>query len=66
MENNFKSESCNPDIHVDTHLDFKLDGWPASAALITLCLSGVLIYGIKVWGDVHSIRSAFTIQPSRI
>ena len=38
------------DIAVDAHFDFKLDGWPASAALITLCLSGVMIYGIKVWG----------------
>ena len=54
MENILKTELCNPNISVDTHLDFKLDGWPASAALITLCLSGVIIYGIKVWGDIHS------------
>jgi len=39
------------DIAVDAHFDFKLDGWPASAVLITLCLSGVMIYGIKVWGQ---------------
>lgn len=35
------------DITLDTHFDFKLDGWPASVALITLCLSEVLIYGIR-------------------
>ena len=65
MENILKVESCNPNTSVDTHLDFKLDGWPASAVLITLCLSGVIIYGIKVWGEVHSTHSAFTIQTNR-
>lgn len=43
MENKIlNAESCNPNISVDAHFDFKLDGWPASVALITLCLSGVL------------------------
>ena len=57
MENKILNvESCNPNISVDTHFDFKLDGWPASVALITLCLSGVIIYGIKVWGEVNSIH----------
>ena len=65
MENNLKVESCNPNTSVDTHLDFKLDGWPASAVLITLCLSGVIIYGIKVWGDIHPIHSASTTQLRR-
>jgi len=52
MENEIvKSAPGISDIAVDTHLDFKLDGWPASVALITLCLSGVMIYSIKVWGQ---------------
>lgn len=38
-----------PDIAVNAHFDFNLDGWPASSVLITLCLSGVVIYGIKLW-----------------
>lgn len=46
-----KSTPNTPVIVVDAHLDFKLDGWPASVALITLCLSGVMIYGIKVLGQ---------------
>ena len=43
-----------PEVAVDSHFDFKLEGWPASAFLITLtlCLSGVTIYGINVWGKV--------------
>ena len=52
MENEIvKSALDISDIAVDAHLDFKLEGWPASAALIALCLSGVMIYGIKVWGQ---------------
>jgi len=52
MENELvKSVPNISDIAVDAHFDFKLDGWPASAVLITLCLSGVVIYGIKVWGQ---------------
>ena len=65
MENILKVASCSPNTSVDANLDFKLDGWPASAALITLCLSGVIIYGIKVWGDIHSIHSASTTQLRR-
>ena len=58
MENKIlNSEARIPNISVDTHLDFELKGWPASAVLITLCLSGVLIYGIKVWGEVNSTYS---------
>ncbi len=52
-----KAASHNPNISVDTRLDFKLEGWPASAVLITLCLSGVIVYGIKVWGEVNSIHT---------
>lgn len=52
MENEIlKSSPRISDITVDTHFDFKLDGWPASAALITFCLSGVIIYGIKAWSE---------------
>lgn len=59
MENRISNaESRIPNISVDTHFDFKLDGWPASAVLITLCLSGVIVYGIKVWGEVNSIPSS--------
>ena len=53
-----KAASHIPNVSVDTHLDFKLEDWPASAALITLCLSGVIIYWIKVWGEVNSIHTA--------
>ena len=59
MENKIlKAESYNSNISVDTHFDFKLDGWPASVALITLCLSGVIIYGFKVWSEVNSVHSS--------
>lgn len=54
----FNTASHFPNISVDTHFDFKLDGWPASVALITLCLSGVIIYGIKVWGEANLLCSA--------
>lgn len=58
MENiRSNSEPTISKITIDTHFDFKLDGWPASAALITICLSGVIIYGIKVWNEVNSIHS---------
>ena len=53
-----KSTPNIPDIAVDAHLDFKLDGWPASVALITLCLSGVMIYGIKVWGQTKLMSAS--------
>lgn len=44
-----------PEVAVNSHFDFKLEGWPASAFLITLtlCLSGVTIYGINMWGKVR-------------
>lgn len=44
-----------PGIAVDTHFDFRLEGWPASAVLMTLCLSCVMIYGITVWGKTRAI-----------
>lgn len=37
-----------PAVAVDTHFDFKLEGWPAAAVLMTLCASCVMIYGITV------------------
>lgn len=39
----------SPEVDVKTHFDFKLEGWPASVALVTLCLSCVMIYGITAW-----------------
>lgn len=39
------------DVGVTTHFDVKLEGWSASAAIFTICLSGVVLYGMKVWGD---------------
>ena len=50
MENKIlKAPAHIPNVSVDMHLDFKLDGWSASAAIITICLSVVIIYGIKTW-----------------
>lgn len=49
-----KMAPCISDITIDAHFDFKSDDWSASATLITLCLSGVLIYWIKVWGDKNT------------
>ena len=43
-----------PEVTVKTHFDFKLEGWPASVALVTLCLSCVTIYGITVWGRTRA------------
>lgn len=58
MENEIvKSASGISDIVVDAHIDFKLDGWPASVAIITLCLSGVMMCGIKVWGQTKLMNS---------
>ena len=57
-----KAASHIPNVSVDTHLDFKLEDWPASAALITLCLSGVIIYWIKVWGEVNTYSSSCGLE----
>ena len=58
MENeNLKTPTRLPDITVDTHFDLKLYGWPASAVLITFCLSGVLIYGIKKWSEINMVNA---------
>ena len=59
-----KNENLNaipfvPDITIDAHFDFKLDAWPASATLITLCVSGVIIYGIKTWRETQSTHTIF-------
>lgn len=43
-----------PEVDVKTHFDFKLEGWPASVALVTLCLSCVMICGIAVWGKTRT------------
>lgn len=58
MENEIlKSVSRISDIVIDTHFEFKLDGWPASVFLITLCLSGVMVYGIKIWSETKLINT---------
>ena len=44
-----------PEVDVKTHFDFKLEGWPASVALVTLCLSCVMIYGIAVWSKTKAM-----------
>ena len=57
MEHEIINSTPNiPDVAVDAHLDFKLDGWPASVAIIALCLSGVMVYGIRVWGQTKLIN----------
>lgn len=33
----------------NTHLQFTLSGWPAAVALITICLSGVAVYGLNCY-----------------
>lgn len=48
MENEIRTNVMNiPTIKVNTNLDFKLEGWPASATLITFCIAGVAIYAIR-------------------
>ena len=44
-----------PAVAVDTHLDFKLEGWPAAAVFMTLFASCVMLYGITVWGKTRSV-----------
>ena len=59
MKNEISNAASHfPNISADAHFDFKLDGWPASAVLITVCLSGVIIYGIKVWREANLLCSA--------
>ena len=54
-EENARTEvSHTPDLDVKTHFDFKLEGWPASVAIVTLCLSCVMICGIAVWGKTRA------------
>lgn len=44
-----------PAVALDTHLDVKLEGWPAAAVFMTLFASCVMIYGITTWGKTRSI-----------
>lgn len=44
-----------PEVDVKTNFDFKLEGWPASVALATLCLSCVMICGIAVWSKTRAM-----------
>lgn len=39
------------DITIDAHIDLNLNGWPASVSIASICLSGILLYGIKVWNE---------------
>ena len=39
------------DVGITSHFDVKLEGWAASAAIFTVCLAGVAMYGIKVWSE---------------
>lgn len=39
------------DVGITSHFDVKLEGWSASAAIFAICLSGVVMYGIKVLGE---------------
>lgn len=58
MENEMEDENEGvqlPAVAVDTHFDFKLEGWPAAAVLMTLCVSCVMTYGITVWGKARAV-----------
>jgi hypothetical protein len=51
MENEIMNVTeCVPDLVRNSHVSLKLEGWPASAAVIAICISGVVIYGIKTFG----------------
>lgn len=39
------------DVGITSQFDVKLEGWSASAAIFTVCLTGVVLYGIKVFGE---------------
>ena len=51
-----------PAVAVDTHFDFKLEGWPAAAVLMTLCASCVMIYGITVWGKARVVTAPSVVR----
>ncbi len=40
------------EIMKNTTINMSLSEWPAAAVLITVCLSGVAIYGIKTYADI--------------
>lgn len=37
----------NSDLKIDAHLNLTLDGWPATVAIISICISGILIYKLQ-------------------
>lgn len=45
----------HPDVAVDAHFDFKLEGWPAAAVFISLWVAGVMACGIVVWGKTRAM-----------
>lgn len=49
MENTTLTKTINnlPELIKNTHLDIKLEGWPATVSVISGCLALVAIYAIK-------------------
>lgn len=43
-----------PDVAVDAHFDFRLEGWPAAFVFMSLWAAGVLACGIVVWGKTKA------------
>lgn len=43
-----------PDVTADAHFDFKLEGWPAAAVLMSLWAAGVLVCGIVAWSKTRA------------
>ena len=43
-----------PNVTADAHFDFKLEGWPAAAVLMSLWAAGVLVCGIVAWSKTRA------------
>ena len=43
-----------PDVAVDAHFDFKLEGWPAAFVFMSLWAAGVLACGIVAWSKTRA------------
>ena len=43
-----------PNVNVDAHFDFKLEGWLAAAVLMSLWAAGVLVCGIVAWSKMRA------------
>ncbi len=44
------------DIMRNTTINMTLKDWPAAVALVTFCLSGVAIYGIRTYAELINNR----------